>query len=128
MKKLTEIYGLSEGPFDDINKQLGSAQSVARDPRSPQRGKYTGSTAKMQADVDSATSVVKKEAGYASGDDEVPINLTVREMTMIMAWAVEKQNPELQKKFRAAINGADAAASSSSSSTVSHSVGGLKLQ
>ncbi len=59
-KKLTEIYGLREGPFDDINKQLGSAQSVARDPRSsgrPQQKSNDPSVNKAQDDLNKSKSI-----------------------------------------------------------------------
>jgi hypothetical protein len=58
--KLTEIYGLKEGPFDDINKQLGGAQSVARDPRAKQQQQSQArdpSLSKTQSDLNRSKSI-----------------------------------------------------------------------
>lgn len=61
-----------EGPFDDLNKQLGGAQSVARDPRSQQgqvRVGKGGGVQRAQADLDQSRSVFKREAFGADADD-----------------------------------------------------------
>lgn len=62
MKKLTEIYGLDEGEFDDINKQLGSSQSVAgRGTQSRQRVGQSGDVQRAQSDLDNSKSVFAKD-------------------------------------------------------------------
>lgn len=132
MKKLIEMYGLKEGPFDSINKQLGSTKSVARDPRAPQqkaRVGQSGAVQKAQADLDQSKSVFDEAAGKTTA-----LNLTDEELNAIRRWAGEyREDPgaeELLKKIEDAENdgGGGTPFSSSSSSSSSRSVGGLKLQ
>lgn len=80
--RLLEFFGMSEGEFDSLNRQLAGATSVAK----PQR-KYTPSTAKAQSDVDSARSVVKKEASGLG----MQVHFTNQELDRIMDWAAEDQ-------------------------------------
>jgi hypothetical protein len=132
MKKLTEIYGLNEGPFDDINRQLAGAQSVARDPRSPQqraRVGQSGAVQKAQADLDQSKSVFAKEAienwdqlsveelwhELAQLTESMPANERASALKLIMT---------LQKK----VEGGDSRSTFSSSYSTGRAVGGLKLQ
>lgn len=88
-KKLIEMYGLKEGPFDDLNKQLGSAKSVARDPRAPQqraRVGQSGDVQKAQADLDQSKSVFDEAAG-----EEVQVSLAPEEIDWIVRMAQRSQ-------------------------------------
>lgn len=60
------INRMDERSIDDVNRQLSTARSIFKKPgRSDAR--HTPDTARMQADVDSATSVVKKEEATPQG-------------------------------------------------------------
>lgn len=118
-RRLTEIYGLKEGPFDDINRQLGGAQSAARDPRTPQQKARVGSSGaaqRAQADLDQATSVAKREA---LGDEKThPVDLTVDEMHAIANWADmygDDEDPKLLRKIEDALRRAEGSDGDSSS-------------
>lgn len=77
MKKLTEIYGIKEGPYDDLNKQLAGATSVAGSGGA--RGKADPRYKKTQDDLNASQSVAKREA-YGSGADEIKRELTSGKM------------------------------------------------
>lgn len=86
MKSLLEFFGIKEGPYDDLNRQLGQAQSLRGGPRTEpsvrrnqdRASRWTPSTARAQSDMDSAQSVVKREA---AGD--VTVNLTSVEASIL---------------------------------------------
>lgn len=69
MKKLLgEMFGVRivETPaINDVNRQLSTARSVFKTPGRDAR--HTPDTARMQSDVDSAQSVVKKEEAVPQG-------------------------------------------------------------
>lgn len=126
-RKLTEIYGLREaGDDDEIDRAFDRAGWNPKK-KPPPRPTSVG---QMQADVDSATSVVKKEA---MGGTKA-LNLTDEELKTIKRWAGEyREDPgaeEILKKIEDAegSGGGDTPFSSSSSSSMTRSVGGLKLQ
>ncbi len=59
-KSLLEMYRIKEGPFDDINKQLGTAKSVARDPRQSggqQQRSNDPAVKQAQGDLDNSKSI-----------------------------------------------------------------------
>jgi hypothetical protein len=92
-KKLIEMYGLSEGPFDDVQNKLNRSQSVIGGPRTEpsvrkhqdRAARHSTDTARAQSDIDSAQSIFQREA---LGDGETtPVDLTKKELQMIAGWA-----------------------------------------
>lgn len=71
MKKLLgEMFGVRivETPaINDVNRQLSTARSVFKTPGGRGDARHTPDTARMQADMDSAQSVVKKEEATPQG-------------------------------------------------------------
>lgn len=74
-KLLAEMFGvggivpipaINEVTPHQVNKELDSARSVFKAPQRGQ-GKHTSDTARMQADVDSAQSLVKREEAGQQG-------------------------------------------------------------
>lgn len=82
MKKLTEIFGLTEG-YDDVERQLNGAQSLRGGPRTEpsvrkhqdRAHRWSPSTARAQSELDSAQSVAKKEA-FGPGAQDIKNQLS----------------------------------------------------
>lgn len=117
MKKLTEIYGLNEGPFDDVQNQLNGAQSLRGGPTSTDNvrkhqdraKRWDKDVAKAQSDIDSAKSVF----GEAAGEHQV---CPAHDHSDLMAGEYREYEgaQELIDKLEAAQNGGMASSSSSS--------------
>ena len=111
--RLKEFFGLSEGPFGDVERQLGRAQSLRGGPRTEpsvrkhqdRARRYTPDVAKAQSDVDSAQSIFKREA---AGDGK-SVHLSPKEMSLIVGWAnqhsTEPGVQELVKKLQSSMGG-----------------------
>lgn len=127
MKKLTEIYGLSEGPFDDINRQLGSAQSVAGQPRGKSQG--NPQFKKAQDDLNASRSVAKREA---TGDETMNLPLTADQCEALKrALQPSKSDPDIReilKQVEVISQNKPTTGGTSSSMSMGRAVGGLKLQ
>jgi hypothetical protein len=95
-KKLLELYRIKEGQFDDINKSLGSAQSVAADPRAKggqQKPSSDPRVAKAQGSLDKSKSIFDESAG------DFTLSLTRDEIISISTWADEYQSDSIKKKI-----------------------------
>lgn len=121
-KKLTELYHISEGSFDDINKSLSGAKSVAQDPRTKPRVGVSGAAQKAQADLDQSKSIFDEDSyNEALGEGgTTAVNLTKSELRNIAVWADEYSfQPgvkELLKKIEDAISQAGGPSGGSSMS------------
>jgi len=103
-KKLLELYRIIEGPFDDINKSLSGAKSVARDPRAQQQQQQQSqardpSLSKTQSDLNRSKSIFDE----ATGDDQYALALNQDEIEDIKDWAEQHGAPELLTKINAAM-------------------------
>lgn len=133
MKKLTEIYGLDEGQFDDINRQLAGAQSVARDPRFPQqrtRVGQSGAAQRAQVDLDRSRSIFAKGAVGDKDWERMNVGELVDELLRLTTDLPQS----IQARFRGLIdvlsrripdNVLNGRTSSGPSSSVFRPVGGL---
>ena len=101
--RLCEYFGMSEGEFDALNRQLGSAQSLRGGPRTEpgvrkqqdRARRWSPGVAKAQSDMDSAQSVLKKEA--AGGQ----VSFTPEELKWIEGQAGEyRENPVAAKVLK----------------------------
>lgn len=129
-KKLLEFYRIKEGQFDDINKSLGSAQSVAADPRAKsgqQKPSSDPRVAKAQGSLGKSKSIFDE-----AEEPPIPVNLTKKELIKIATWADEYSfqpgGREFLKKIEDAIGGPadDTGGMSSMSSTRSVGSVGMK--
>ena len=85
MKKLTKIYGLKEGPFDDVQQQLNRSQSVLGGPTTaPSVRKYqdrakrhSPATARAQSELDSARSIFDEAPMFGRPGRQASVEIDV---------------------------------------------------
>lgn len=127
MKRLTEIFGLNEGPFDDINKQLAGAKSVAGGSSQRTRVGASGAAQRAQADLDQSTSIVKKEAMPAASWN----NKSVPELFQELVNLTDDLPPDMKVsalQVIQALQGKVEEKGGMGSSSMTRSMGSLKLQ
>ncbi len=132
-KSLVEMYRIKEGPYDDINKSLSTAKSVAGNPsgqaQKPRVG-ADGASQKAQTDLDNSKSIFDETLG---DDQGIAVNLTPEEINWVVslaqrsqgtAWPYGEKAPRgLADKLNAAERGPESSSSSMSSTRSVGSVG-----
>lgn len=85
-KSLVEMYRIKEGPYDDINKSLSTAKSVAGTPQAQKpRVGADGASQKAQTDLDNSKSIFDEGSPWGEKGD-IELSLTKQEANALAAF------------------------------------------